>query len=151
MPDYRSMYDRDYIGEWDLDGKEVVVTISEVKAAELQNEKKQKSKKPVVYFVGKEKALVLNKTNGKAIAGMYGPKTETWTGKRITLYPSTCEAFGQTVACIRVRPTIPAARGNGPAAKPTVAEAAPGLLAENWTKPTANIDKDLLNDLERGE
>ncbi len=34
MPDYRGMFDRDYIGSWDLPG-DVIVTISEVKAGEV--------------------------------------------------------------------------------------------------------------------
>ena len=36
MPDYRSMFDREYIGAWDLPpGRDAVVVIREVKGAEL--------------------------------------------------------------------------------------------------------------------
>ena len=72
-------------------------------------------KKPILYFEetkakaepGKEKRLVLNKTNAMTIAKMHGHETDDWKGKRITLFPTTVEAFGQTVDCIRVRDTIP--------------------------------------------
>jgi hypothetical protein len=107
MPDYRSMYDREYLGEWDLAGKDITVTIREVKGAELTAQGGRKSKKPVVYFEGKEKGLALNKTNGKIIAGMYGTKTEDWVGKRITLYPAMTTFGADTVPCIRVRPEVP--------------------------------------------
>lgn len=107
MPDYRSMFDRDYIGSWDLGGKDVTVTIAKVEAKELVSQGNRRSKKPVVFFDGKEKGLALNKTNAKAVAGMYGTKTEDWVGKRVTLYPTTTQFGHDTVDCIRIRPTVP--------------------------------------------
>lgn len=102
MPDYRSYFDSDYIGHWDLQGQEVTVTINRVEAGELKNEKGT-SHKPIVFFEGKQKGMVLNKTNAKTIAGLYGADTAKWKGKKVILYPTTCQAFGQTQDCIRVR------------------------------------------------
>ena len=49
MTDSRSMYDRDYIGAWDLSkDRDAVVTISNVKAGELVASGGRKSKKPVL-------------------------------------------------------------------------------------------------------
>jgi hypothetical protein len=106
MPDYRTMYDREHIGAWDLQGRDVVVTISKVEAKELVSNR-GKNKRPIVHFEGREKSFVCNKTNGKTISVMYGNKTEDWAGKKITLYPSTTSAGGETVDCIRVRPAPP--------------------------------------------
>lgn len=106
--DFRSMYDRDYIGHWDLpEGRDTIVTISKVEAATLTAQGNRKSKKPVIHFEGKEKGMCLNKTNGKAIMGMYGPLVEDWIGKRIALYPTTTQFGSDQVACIRVRPNVP--------------------------------------------
>ena len=107
--DYRAMFDRDYIGSWDLPegGKDVVVTISKVIAGELTGPGGRKAKKPVLYFEGKEKGMALNKTNGKTIAALYGPKVEEWTGKRIAIYATETSFGGETVPCIRVRPKTP--------------------------------------------
>ena len=61
-----------------------------------------KAEKPVIYFEGKDKGVVLNKTNGNMIAHTYGPETEGWLGKPILL---RCEAVpfkGQVVDSIRV-------------------------------------------------
>lgn len=111
MPDVRGMFDRIYIGVWDLDGKDRVVEIASVRAETLNNGK-QKNKKPVIYFKGSKtgKGFALNKTNAKAIIGMYGPKTEDWIGKSITLYPTQASFGSETVDAIRVRPNIPRGR-----------------------------------------
>jgi len=102
------MFDRDYIGAWDLNGQDVTVTIARVECKELVGSKGVKAKKPIIYFEGKEKGFTCNKTNGKAIAAMYGNKTEDWVGKRITLFPTTTSMGSETVECIRVRPGVPA-------------------------------------------
>lgn len=116
MPDYRSMFDRDYLGSWDLMGRDVTVTIVKVEAGVLTSQGNKKTKKPVVHFDGKEKGLALNKTNARAIADMYGTNTDNWLGKRITMYPTTTTFGRETVECIRVRNTIP--RSNGRAQQP---------------------------------
>ena len=110
--DYRSLYDKDYIGAWDLKDKDVTVTITKVKGGELVSPGGRKSKKPLVYMKGTEKAFAINATNGKTIATMYGNHVEDWVGKRITLYKSmTRSPQGDgDVECIRVRPQIPATK-----------------------------------------
>jgi hypothetical protein len=113
VSDYRGMFDRDYIGSWDLAGRDVVVEIEGVKQGELSNGK-QKNKKPILSMVGKEKKLALNKTMCLSIAGMYGNDTRKWVGKFITLYPTTTTFGRQTVDCIRVRESVPKARGRRP-------------------------------------
>jgi hypothetical protein len=111
MPHWKSMIDRDYIFAFDLNGKDVVVTIARVVAGELTGQGGRKSKKPIVYFEGKEKGLALNATNAKTIAAMYGHYTEKWIGKSVTLYPTTTEMAGEKMECIRIRPSIPNVRG----------------------------------------
>lgn len=59
--------------------------------------------KPVVYFEGQKKGLVLNKTNYNNIAGLYGHETDDWRGKGVTVYPSETDFQGKTVPCIRIR------------------------------------------------
>jgi hypothetical protein len=106
MPDYRTMFDRDYIGAWDLAGKDVTLTIAKVEGKILTSQR-GKNLKPVLHFEKTEKGMVCNKTNGKTIATMYGNDTESWVGKKITIYASTTSAGGETVECIRVRPQQP--------------------------------------------
>lgn len=112
MPDFRGMFDRQFIGVWDLGGKDRTVVISDVKAETISNGK-QKNKKPVISFKGAEKRFLANVTTAKCIAAMYGNNTDAWIGKAITLYPTQVDFGGKTVDAIRVRPTVP----RGPAVK----------------------------------
>jgi hypothetical protein len=116
--DYRSMFDRLYIGAWDLVGKDVTVRISRVVAATLTAPGGRHSKKPVVYFEQTEKGFALNKTNAKTIASLYGNDTEKWVGERITIYPTQTTFGAEMVEAIRVRPTVPKGRGQSLKSQP---------------------------------
>lgn len=57
----------------------------------------------VVYFTGKDKGLVLNKTNANAIADIVGSEdTDDWSGKRIKLVKAKVDYQGKRVDAIRV-------------------------------------------------
>lgn len=112
MTDYRSLYDKDYIGAWDLQDKDVTVTISKVIGGQLTGQGGRKARKPIIYMHKTDKGFALNATNGKTIAALYGPLIENWAGKRITLYKSVTRNPDGTgdVDCIRVRPRVPGAK-----------------------------------------
>lgn len=110
---FMTMFDRDYLGSFDLpDGRDVTVTISAVKGGDLTSIGGRKSKKPIVYFDGKDKGLICNKTNSKTIAAMYGNYVEQWVGQRVTLFVSTTRSpdGAGDVPCIRIRPAKPGPR-----------------------------------------
>jgi len=61
--------------------------------------------KPLIRFKGAKKGWVLNRTNAKRIVlGLgFGTEMDGWIGKQITIYPTTCNAFGKKdTPCIRV-------------------------------------------------
>lgn len=111
MPHFLSMYDANYIYAFDLQDRDLTLTIREVVASKVKDSEGKEQKKPIVYFKEPKdgRGLVLCKTNGKTIAAMYGSKTEEWIGRRITLFPTETSAFGKTVDCIRIRPQKPPA------------------------------------------
>lgn len=88
----------------DLKGRAVKVKISEVETAQFSE-----GNKLVLRFQGKEKGLVLNKTNAKVIAKYYGKDTDGWNGKEIEIFPTETEFNGSLVDCIRVRVEAPVA------------------------------------------
>lgn len=90
-----------------IKGKDVVMTISGVKVEELVNNRGS-DKKPVVYFKEKKKGLILNKTNAKAIAALYGAETDDWVGKKITMYAEAGTWFGKSGYAIRIHDRVPA-------------------------------------------
>jgi len=119
MPDYRKLLDKKYVGAWDLEGRDVTLTITRVEAAKIKSQRGEEQK-PVIWFKGTAKALIANVTNCKTIAAMYGNKTEDWIGKRITLYATTTNAEGgKEVECVRIRPGIPRGKDSPPPQEPT--------------------------------
>jgi hypothetical protein len=114
---YKKLYDdKDFLFSYDLDGRDVTVTIEKCIGGEIIGEQGRKNKVPVLFFVGKKKRLGLNRTNGKTIAAMYGTDVVNWAGKSITLFPTTTQFGGETKECIRIRPVVPQApqqRGKG--------------------------------------
>lgn len=84
----------------DLQGREVELTIASCVIEQMGDGEH----KPCLSFRGKEKALVLNKTNANAIIGQMGSdETNDWIGKTIKIYPTQVDFAGRQVAAIRVR------------------------------------------------
>lgn len=116
MAHFKTLFPSLYLGAHDLQGKEVALTIRRVVVEELKTSGGSE-RKPTVYFQEtqakaaqnktEEKRLVLNKTNAKSIAKMYGPEVNDWVGKRITVFSARVAAFGEEVDAIRVRPVPP--------------------------------------------
>ena len=113
--DIRRMYDeKEYLYAFDLDGRDVTLTIESVAQGELIGDGGKKSKKPILSFVGAKKKLALNQTNKKILGAMYGFKVSELIGKQITIYPTTTKFGGDTMDCIRLRPTIPTPKKEKP-------------------------------------
>lgn len=115
-----SAFPSNYLKASDLGTSAPVVTIDRL---EVEPIGRNKEMKPVLYFVGKEKGLVLNKTNAKKIAELTGSKdTDDWHGCQIRIYATETEFSGETVECIRVK-AAGAAQRPKPAPAPEPVEA----------------------------
>lgn len=102
--DINSVFPSNYIKADDLKGRDVTVIIERVDVVTMDDKKV----KPCVYFRGKEKGLLLNKTNSMNIAEIYGPETGGWIGQPIVIGPSWVDFQGKSTLSIRVRPIRPA-------------------------------------------
>lgn len=90
-----------YLKASDLNDQTVTVTISDIKIEQVGQDR---DTKPVAYFQGKTKGLVLNKTNSRKIASIAGsPETDDWVGVQIAIFPTETEFAGESVECIRVK------------------------------------------------
>ena len=97
------MFPSKYLKAADLQGEPASLTIKGVVRDKLRMVNGSKVDKYLVKFAETPKMLVLNVTNARAIAKILGePKAVNWAGSVIVLKPTTCEAFGSIVACIRV-------------------------------------------------
>lgn len=87
-----------YLKASDLQGRSVTV-----KMGRVEQEKVGDDMKLILYFQGKERGVVLNKTNANNVAAIYGGETEDWYGKEITLVEAMVDFQGKSVPAIRMR------------------------------------------------
>jgi hypothetical protein len=94
-----------YLKAADLGGREIRVTMANTEREKLGNDNKL-----VLYFKGKEKGLVLNKTNAGTISDSYGDDTEDWFDNPLILFSVKTDFQGKVVDAIRCR--VPTAKDN---------------------------------------
>ena len=97
-----SAFPSKYLKAADLNDKKPIVTISHVEMEDV-GQGENKEMKPVIYFEGKEKGIVLNKTNSDVLATMYGDDTDEWKGEKVQLYEATVDFQGKRTAAIRMK------------------------------------------------
>lgn len=91
-----------------LEGKEITVTISGVRAPAKDDKgldgRPLSPQSLIISYQGAQKEHIACRTVQKQIRRLYGNDTAGWIGKEITLYPTTCRAFGDpNTPCIRVK------------------------------------------------
>lgn len=99
-----SAFPSQYIKAADLGGNSVTVKIDRAETELVGSDKKL-----ILYFVGKERGMVLNRTNANKIASLYGDETNDWQGQPIVLFEAMVDFKGDTVPAIRVRAPTKAA------------------------------------------
>ncbi len=105
-----------YLRGSDIDGRELTVTIGHVVIEDVGGD----DKKPVVYFKGAEKGVVLNKTNWDRIVHVSGSDdSDEWTGVKVLLYTELVTFQGKTAPAIRIKKPP---QGTAQPAKPVSAE-----------------------------
>ena len=98
MPSVDEMFPSKWLSAADLQGKRIPVTIAACNYEKVGDEMKY-----VLFFHGKQKGLVLNKTNADAIAAILGnEQTEGWVNGQILLSPEMVLAFGKQQLAIRI-------------------------------------------------
>ena len=100
MANYKTAFGA-YLKAEDLQGKAIRVTIEHVALEDFKGDKGNE-KRLVVHFAGKDKTLLLNRTNADALAAIFGDDYDDWAGP-VVLYPDTTMFGGKRVPCLRVR------------------------------------------------
>ena len=93
-------FPKKFIASEDLQGQRVTLTVSHVNMEEVGDS----DNKPVMYFTGKQKGMVLNKTNANQMSYMYGDETDLWAGKQVELFTQMVEFQGRPVPGLRIAP-----------------------------------------------
>lgn len=99
------IYPSKYLKADDLQGREVRVTMQSVELEKIGDDNK-----PVLYFKGKDKGVVLNKTNANTISVGYGDDTDEWFDQPLILFSVMVDFNGKVGPAIRCR--IPTAKDN---------------------------------------
>lgn len=108
--DYDELFPGRFVKAGLLQGRQVTLTITDVrkerlpdkKGKQLPGEDRPHRTRGILYFRGTEMELVLNKTNGERMKGMFGRRSGPWIGKRITIAPVMVTAFGKKELAIRI-------------------------------------------------
>lgn len=105
--DVNNLFPSKYLKAADLQGAQPTVTIANVTMEDIGDD----GEKPVIHFDGKEKGVVLNKTNATNISSAYGGNTDGWRGKKVVLFTTWVDFQGKSVEAIRIRPAPAYASG----------------------------------------
>ena len=98
MADINDLYPSKYLKAHDLGGKTVKATIRHVLVEKIGSDTK-----PVLYFKGKEKGMVLNKTNAFTVSQAFGMDTDDWGGGEIEIFAAFVDFQGKQVEGLRIR------------------------------------------------
>ena len=103
-----------YLKKEDLGDRHVAVTIERVEIEKVSDDEE----KPILYFRGHEKGIVLNRINSDAITEIVGTdETDDWNGHRVVLYVDrNVQMKGKRVGGIRVM--APPRQAQGPVQRP---------------------------------
>lgn len=110
MPAYESLFTGKYLASADLGTSEPTVKIARVVPEMVEGGEDEKTKKTqkdrkrwIAYFDGKEKGMLLNRTNCILLAALAkSNKTEDWAGHSITLGARDVKLGGETVKGLRI-------------------------------------------------
>jgi hypothetical protein len=121
-----SAFKSNYLKAAEIGTKRVLVTIDRVEIERIEGESKED--KPVLYFAGHERGLVLNRTNADEITAIIGdPETDRWSGHKIVLYVDPTVMYaGKRVGGIRVM-APPPGKGGKPTPPPEPVEVVEGF------------------------
>jgi hypothetical protein len=98
---FKDVYPDKWLKSDDIpDDGDLLAVIKDVTLEELGQDRERKF---VLYFNETEKALALNVTNAKTLAGMFGSDPNKWIGKRIALYATEVAFAGKQMLAVRIR------------------------------------------------
>jgi hypothetical protein len=107
MPNVNDIYASPWLRATDLRGQIVPVQISKANAEQVRQRDGTTVTKIVLAFVGKQKRLILNKTQALAIAAALGDQTEDWPGAHIQLREGRAHNGKPTIVVMVANPPAP--------------------------------------------
>lgn len=102
------LFPRKYASGDDLQGRNITLVIESVQLESMRPAPNAPEvQKPVIYFKGASKGVILNLTLAQQITTILkSDETEAWTGQKITLFPLPLTVAGQKRIAIRAKAPI---------------------------------------------
>lgn len=91
-----------YLKSDDVGAQRILVTVMAVTMEDIGD----KEFKPVMRFMGKDKGMVLNKTNAMICSTVWGDEMDTWQGKQLEIFAQPVMFQGRQVMGITVAPML---------------------------------------------
>lgn len=105
MPDFNDMFPSKYMKSADLKGGEFRVCVSGIQQEQVQDSPPEQ--RWVIYFQSTEKGMILNVTNGRMLANLFGQDTDSWIGQYVVLYAAQTQTpDGKPTLGLRIRKDI---------------------------------------------
>lgn len=101
MVDYNEFFPSKYLKADDFEDDSPVVVIARITVEEVG---KDRDRRPILFFEGEAKGIVLNKTNASNISKAYGSDTDNWIGKKVQIGTEMVSFNGETKPAIRLYP-----------------------------------------------
>lgn len=105
-----------------LAGKRPIVTIREIVIEETHAQAGRAEDKPVCYFAGAKKGLILSPTNMRTLRALFGDDVAACQGQRVQLEAVPMRVAGRDTLPVRICPAPAQPR---PAAEPPATESQP--------------------------
>lgn len=138
-------YPSKYLKADDLGQHRIALTVKMIIIEDIAD----KEYKPCMYFIGKEKGIVLNKTNAGLCAAVWGDETDLWQGKPLDLFAQPVMFQGRQVMGLAVAPKLPV--GGTMATPSTPVQAVQQEAAVQNLTPAAASIATLANDIAAAE
>ena len=100
---WKKLTNPNYLGSWDVEKDSLEVTVNEIVTEDFYVPGEGDSSGVVMYFKEKDKGMILNKTNLKAMESITGSSyVEDWIDQKILLKVDKVKAFGEVVDALRI-------------------------------------------------
>ena len=109
MTHWKTQFNYPYLGAHSLpEGKDLILTIREMKREEVTGENGKKDMCLIAYFHENVKPMVVNKTNCKTLEKLFKtPDIEQWINKAMQVGSARVNVKGEMIDALRIRPFAP--------------------------------------------
>ncbi len=104
MPNIDNEFPSQWLKASDFDEDGTVMTIASYQRESIKNRDGVMEAKPVLYFRGNDKGLILNKTNAAKLTKLFqSGNTDDWIDQPVKLYSTEVQFGVDTVQAIRIK------------------------------------------------